>query len=311
MIDGEPVSDRALRRGLPRDRALHRPRRRAVRHPAVVLRDRHRAGVLDLRRRPDRRRRRRGRPRRRVGQHQRHRRRGRRRHADRARPHAVPRRHGRADRHREGRDHQARRGRDPRRPADRGRRRAAAPRGRGRRDRRARRARVRRPRPAGRGRRPVPHPAGPRRRLRRDLPAAARRAPGAERGACALAAVEAFFGADADERRARRRHRAGGVRRRPLARPARAGPLGADDPARRRAQPGRHDRHPAGGGRGVPVPPAGRRRRGDGRQGRRRHARTARTGRRRARRHPELAPSAACRPTTSPPRPSRCSAPTA
>ena len=63
----------------------------------------------------------------------------------------------------------------------------------------------------------------------------------AQNAAVALAAVEAFFGAGAADGAARRRHSC--ARRSPPVRsPGRleAGALGADDPARRRAQPGRH-----------------------------------------------------------------------
>ena len=105
-------------------------------------------------------------------------------------------------------------------------------------------ARVRRAAPGGRRRRSAAHPAGPGRRLRRDLPAAARRAPGAERGGGAgrrrgvprcrrptrqldLETVrEGFAGASSPG-------------------PAGAGPQRADRAARRRAQPARAWRPPS------------------------------------------------------------------
>jgi dihydrofolate synthase/folylpolyglutamate synthase len=106
----------------------------------------------------------------------------------------------------------------------------------------------------------------------------------AQNAACALAAVEAFFGAGAQ----------GGaldvetVRRCPLTRTARAHSLRTDDPARRRAQPRGHEGQPRSRRRGFPVPPVGRGLRRDGGQGRDRHARTARTGRGRPGDHAEL-----------------------
>ena len=76
-IDGEPLTDEAVRARLQRRRAVHPPRRRRAGPPAVVLRDRRRDGVRRVRRRPGRRRRRRGRHGRLVGRHQRRRRAGR------------------------------------------------------------------------------------------------------------------------------------------------------------------------------------------------------------------------------------------
>ena len=121
--------------------------------------------------------------------------------------------------------------------------------------------------------------------LRRDLPAALRRSPGAERGA------RAGRGRGVPRRRRRQAARAragpGGLRAGRLARPARAGPQRADDPARRRAQPARHGGHGQRAGGGVRVPAPGRGGRGARRQGRVRPARPARAGGGAHRGHPE------------------------
>ena len=101
---------------------------------------------------------------------------------DRDRPRAVPRQHGRGHRHREERHHQGRRGRRHR-AAGAGRRRdpaRARPGGRG--HARLRGQRLRHPHPRGRGRRPAALGARARRGLRRPVPAAARPAPGPQRG---------------------------------------------------------------------------------------------------------------------------------
>ena len=107
----------------------------------------------------------------------------------------------------------------------------------------------------------------------------------AQNAACALAAVEAFFGAGGrsgpiDTDVVREAFAAVTSPRTP-----RTDPVGTDDPARRGAQPRRHDGDAAGTRRGLPLPAAGRRPRGHGGQGRRRDARTARTRRGPARRH--------------------------
>ena len=111
--------------------------------------------------------------------------------------------------------------------------------------------------------------AGPRRRVRRALPAAARRAPGAERGARAGRGR----GVPRGRRRSRRststsvRAAFAGVA---LARPAGGvPPAGADRAGRRRAQPARARALAAALTHGVPLHPADRGRRGDARQGRR------------------------------------------
>ena len=108
-VDGEPLTDEEFVRAFNDVAPYTRPRRRATRttrcrssRPSSAMAY---AAFADA---PGRRRRRRGRHGRLVGRHQRRRRRGRRGAADRGRPRALPRRHARRDRRREGRDHQAR-----------------------------------------------------------------------------------------------------------------------------------------------------------------------------------------------------------
>ena len=109
-------------------------------------------------------------------------------------------------------------------------------------------------RPRDRRRRPAAHPAGPSGTVRRDLPAAARRAPGGERGAgagrgrgvlrcrAAAAASTPTPCAPASPRCARP---AGWSGSRPGG--------GADDARRRRAQPARRPRARRRADRGVPL----------------------------------------------------------
>ena len=126
---------------------------------------------------------------------------------------------------------------------------------RGGRDAGARGHRVRRRQPGARGRRPDAGAAGPARRVRRGLPAAVRRPPGAERRARAGRGR----GVHRRRRRARRRRGARGVRRGDLAGPARGDPAEPDDRARRGPQPARRRRRGRRARRLVRVRPAGRR----------------------------------------------------
>ena len=113
--------------------------------------------------------------------------------------------------------------------------------------------------------------AGPRRRVLRHLPAAARRASGAQRGG------RAGGGRSVLRRRrgatARHRHGPGGFRRRHQPRPAGTDAHRANGVHRRGPQPGRRHRARAGAAGGVRLPVPRRCGLGDGRQGRRRHPR--------------------------------------
>ena len=149
-----------------------------------------------------------------------------------------------------------------------------------------------------RGRRPGAHAAGPGRRVRRDLPAAARRAPGAERGR------RAGRGRGVPRRGRGHRQLDLEVVREGFAAATSPGPAGAgahraDDPARRGAQPARHGghRHRAAARSSRSAGWSGGR--GARRQGRGRHARAAGAGRRRDRRAPATRRPGRCRPTSS------------
>ena len=135
---------------------------------------------------------------------------------------------------------------------------------RGRRDRRPRGHGLRRRRPDARGRRPDAVAAGPARSLRRRLPAALRRPPGAERRGRAGRGrgLRRRATQPLDEERRPR-----GLRRGHLAGPARDRPAQPHGRARRRPQPARR-RGARRGARGLlHVQPADRRDRRDGRQG--------------------------------------------
>ena len=209
---------------------------------------------------------------------------------DRPGPHAVPWRHRRVHRDGEGRDHQARRGGDPRPAAAGGRRGAAAP-GRG-------------------GRGSVAREGLEFGVLQREVAVGGQLltlqglggmydevflplygAHQAENAACALAAVEAFFGAAAAAQRAgrpRSRPLDAELVRRPFAAVRSPGPAGGASAqprpcssTPRTTRPGWRPR--AGrGDRGVQLPPPGRRRRGQRGQGRARDARASSSPARRA-----------------------------
>ena len=240
----------------------------------------HRDGVRRVRRRPGRRGRRRGRPGRALGRHQRRQRAGRRDHADRRRPRRLSRRHHRGDRRREGRHHHQAGGR-PACATD-----TVAVIGRQVPEAmevllaqavRADAAVAREDSEfAVLGRQvavggQLLRTAGPRRRVLRHLPAAARRASGAQRGG------RAGGGRGVLRRRrgatARHRRGPGGFRRRHQPGPAGTDAHRANGVHRRGPQPGRRRRAGAGPAGGVRLPVPGRCGLGDGRQGRRRHPR--------------------------------------
>ena len=286
-IDGEPLTEEAFVRAYL-DVAPYLDLVDAdQRAPAVVLRAVVGDGLRRVRRRPGRRRRGRGRHGRLLGRDQRRRRRGRRGHPDRGRPRAVPRRPPAGDRGREGRDHQARA------------RSWSSP---------SRAARCWRCSPSAPARSGATLLARGRRLRRRRTGVAGRRRPGDDAARPATASTtRSSCRCTAPTRRRtppsrwpRSRRCAGGraalddeLVREAFAEvtspgPARGGPPRADDPARRRAQPARRRRGGRGDPRLVHLRPAGRRGRGDGRQGRRGPARRARAGALRDRLHPEL-----------------------
>ena len=287
VVDGEPVSDRvfveAYRELAPYIELVDGQ----FDVPLSLLRDRHRAGLLDLRRHPRRRRGGRGRHGRHLGQHQRARRRGRGRHPDRAGPRAVPRRHGgaRSRARRPASSSRVRWRSSPPSPTRRRRCCCAAP------------SRSRPPSPARARSSGCSSAASPsvasccgcrgsaasttRCSCRCTASTRRRTPPARSLRSRRSSAPAAAAGRSTSTSCAR-------VRRRALAGPAGADPLGADDPARRRAQPVRHARDDRRDRRVVRVPAAGGRRRRHGRQGRHRDARAARAGGRRAGRHPDL-----------------------
>ena len=132
----------------------------------------------------------------------------------------------------------------------------------------------------------------------------------AQNAACALAAVEAFFGAGAASGPIDVEHRPRGVRRGALARPARDGAHRADRARRRRPQPGRHDGDRRRAERGVRLPPAGRRGRDARRQGRRRRCSTCSSPSSTRSWSPRTRPIGRWTSTSWPRSRSRCSAPT-
>ena len=237
-IDGEPLSDEQFVQAFNDVAPYTHLVDAAAGPPAVVLRDRRRHGLRRLRRRPGRRGRGRGRDGRLVGRHQRRRRGRRGRAAGRGRPRALPRRDAGRHRRREGRDHQA--------GLDRGAGRAAARGGRGAPRAGRRGGRERGPRGHGvRGRLPRARRRGPDRvaagaagDVRRRVPAALRRPPGAERrgGPRGRGVVHRRAAAG-------RGDRPGGVRRGDLPGPAGDHPAQPDHRARRRPQPARRRGH--------------------------------------------------------------------
>src|SRR3954465_3816198 len=138
----------------------------------------------------------------------------------------------------------------------------------------------------GARRRPAAAVAGPGRRVRGAVPAAVRRAPGAERGhrARRRRGVPRRRRGDRPDRPGDCARR---VRRRQLARPAGAGAHLAHRAGRRRAQPRRDGRHGGRHPRVVRLHPAGRGGRRRARQGRRGGAARAGGRLRRAGGHPE------------------------
>ena len=311
VLDGEPISDRAFVEAYREIAPYLELVDGQFDIPLSFFEVMVGAGLRDLRRRPGRRRRRRGRPRRRVGRHQRHRRRGR--GGDARSTSTTP------------STSAPRSTRSPaRRPASsspappailaaqppEARRAAAAPRRRGRGHRRPRGARVRRPRAPGRRRRPGADPAGPRRRLRRGVPAAARRAPGrrtpparwppSRRSSAPAPRPDRSTSTSSAPRSPPSARRAGSRR---CGRRRRSCVDAAHNPPGMRGHRRRHRR-------GLRLPPADRR-------GRRCWpTRTcagmlerARAGRRRGRGHPERLGPGRARRRAGRRRPSRCSAP--